>query len=143
MPDVDNEYVFFDDPVLRAVRFLEQYYGRSVKSQEPDGPDYDEGELLIVVQDAGGLGIQDTAFQDSRLTFDVRHSDQARARMVSQSIAGLLRNWPYIERDVYQSDFSDRPVFNPQADRLQPAYTWTYGFRFRGRPTTPPERVDQ
>lgn len=125
----------FDDPVVRAVEYLSSYV-RRVVAGEPDGSDYDQDELIVIVQDGGGAGEYAYQLSDTRLTFEVRAGDRGLAAETATLVDALIRDWPYRAGGVYYRGALSRPTFSPEADRRIPAYVWTVNFAFRGHPLT-------
>lgn len=123
----------FDDPVVAAVRYLRPYVPR-VEGGEPDGKDYDPNELIVIVQDGGGVGEYAYQLSDTRLTFEVRSGNRSEASETASLVEALIRDWPYRAGGVYYRGALSRPTFSPEADRRIPAYVWTVNLSFRGHP---------
>ena len=129
-----GEVFQFDDPVSRAVRYLNGFGLWDVEREEPDGYTYDG--VLVLIHDGGGAGEYSRQLSDTRLTFDVRAGPERQrdAAEAASLVDALVRDWSYREGGVYYRGALSRPTFSPEADRRLPAYVWTVNLAFRGRP---------
>lgn len=132
--DAKTVYIF-PDPVVRAIGYLSNFYP-NVASQEPDGTDYQPEAEYVLVKDAGGRGVRGYAYQDARLSFETRAPDRGRASEIAAEVSGLLRQWRDDDSSVIVLDDNDTPKYFPDEERHIEAYTFMYGFSFRGKKKT-------
>lgn len=112
--------------VDKTVRYLRQFFS-PVEWGVPAG--YDNGSLLVVVEDGGGR-IRDRAFFDLRVTVEVRSRSRAEAFRVARQAEALLRDWG--DPDIHWRSQVGNVQYFPVDDHDLPAYRFTSELAFRG-----------
>ena len=104
-----------------------------VVTEEPDGEDYNQEGLLVIVKDGGQSGPRGYTFWDCLTTIEVRDPDRRKALEVSRKIDGLLRGIP--DTNVHYLSSLNNPTYLPDVERKIPAYSWTVEHLIRGEST--------
>ena len=126
----------FQDPVDVIAVHLDAFYPGLVWREEPDGPDWDRGQVLILVKDAGGSGIHAHQWQDARISIEVRSRGQALASEVAFEVEAKLRQMEYQLPGVRFVDAVSLPVHWPLPEERVHGYFWTVHLRLKGEPLT-------